>query len=118
MLRGANRLAVRVVDNPWCNGCQLARWSVKPQPRIPAKPSTGQQEHPSKGERATYAMFRRDNAPMALTGVEDDLPHHGLPPALCFLFLVGNSFLIVSKSLSAFCKRARTWSMAPKTAMS
>src|SRR5258706_12376689 len=34
-------------------------------------------------------MFRRDSAPMALTGVEDGLPPHGLPPALCFLFLVG-----------------------------
>src|SRR6267378_4278299 len=89
MLRGAHRLAVRVVDNPWCNGCQLAQWSVKPQPPIPAKPSTGQQEHPSKGERATYEMFRRDSAPMVLTGVEDGFPPHGLPPALCFLFLVG-----------------------------
>src|SRR5260221_65603 len=89
MLPGANRLTVRVVDNPWCNACQLARWSVKPQPPIPAKPSTGRQEHSSKGKRATHEMLRRDNAPMALTAVEDDFPHHGLPPAPCFLFRVG-----------------------------
>src|SRR5258707_5061593 len=89
MLPGANRQLCESLIAPGCNWCQLAWWSVKPQPRIPAKPSTGQQEHPSKGKRATYEMFRRDNAPMALTGVEDGLPPHGLPPALCFLFLVG-----------------------------
>src|SRR5260221_830731 len=89
MLPGVGRQLCESLIAPGYNWCQLARWSVKPQPRIPAKPSTGQQEHPSKGERATYEMFRRDNAPMALTGVEDGLPPHGLPPALCSAFSCG-----------------------------
>src|SRR5258707_15151122 len=106
MLPGANRQLCESLIAPGYNWCQLARWSVKAQPRIPAKPSTGQQEHPSKGERATYAMFRRDNAPMALTGVEDDLRHHGLPPALCFLFLVGQLLPDRVQVLIAFLQAA------------
>lgn len=62
--------------------------------------------------------FTRNNPLVTFSAVKDCFSFHGHLPFLAWYSLKVSSVLIVSRSLSALCKRLWAWSMAFKTTRS